>query len=93
MSLKDVLDGVADHNRNLLKLYTQGILSRKALMASLKFIKDAHKPGNWKVIQLREEGAKQLLKQDPLCCCLPIDLVIRRVHDQLSGIIFPLKEV
>ena len=92
MSLNDILEEVSDHNRNLLKLYRHGSLGRKALMASLKFIKDAHKPGNWKVIQLREEGAKQLLKQDPLCCCLPIDLVIRRVHDQLSGIIFPLKE-
>lgn len=93
MSLNDILDEVSEHNQNLLKLYRQGSLSRKTLMASLKFIKDAHKPGNWKVIQLREEGAKQLLKQDPLCCCLPIDLVIRRVHDQLSGVIFPLKEV
>lgn len=93
MSLNGILDEVSDHNRNLLKLYHHGSLSRKELMASLKFIKDAHKPGNWKVIQLREEGAKQLLKQDPLCCCLPIDLVIRRVHDQLSGIIFPIKEV
>lgn len=93
MSLKDTLAEVADHNRNLLDLYTQGHLKRKALLASLKFIKDAHKPGNWKVIQLRDDGAKQLLKQDPLCCCLPIDLVIRRVHDQLSGVMFPLKEV
>lgn len=92
MSLNDILEEVSDHNRNLLKLYHHGSLSRKALMASMKFIKDAHKPGNWKVIQLREEGAKQLLKQDPICCCLPIDLVIRRVHDQLSGVIFPLKE-
>lgn len=93
MSLNDILQEVSDHNRNLLKLYHHGSLSRKALMASLKFIKDAHKPGNWKVIQLREEGAKQLLKQDPLCCCLPVDLVIRRVHDQLSGVMFPIKEV
>lgn len=93
MSLNDKLAEVADHNRNLLNLYAQGSLSRKALMASLKFIKDAHIPGNWKVLQLREEGAKQLLKQDPLCCCLPIDLVIRRVHDQLSGVMFPLREV
>lgn len=92
MSLKDILDEVADHNRNLLNLYRQGSLSRKTLMASLKFIKDAHIPGNWKVIQLREAGAKQLLKQDPLCHCLPIDLVIHRVHAQLSGIIFPCKE-
>ena len=92
MSLNDILEEVSDHNRNLLKLYRQGSLSRKTIMASLKFVKDAHKPGNWKVIQLQEEGAKQLLKQDPLCCCLPIDLAIRRVHDQLSGVIFPLKE-
>lgn len=93
MSLNDILVEVADHNRNLLKLYTQGSLHRKALLASLKFIKDAHIPGRWKVIQLREDGAKQLLKQDPLCCCLPIDMVIRRVHDQLSGVMFPIKEV
>ena len=93
MSLKDTLAEVADHNRNLLNLYHQGSLSRKALLASLKFIKDAHIPGRWKVIQLRNDGAKQLLRQDQLCCCLPIDLVIRRVHEQLSGVMFPLKEV
>lgn len=93
MSLKDALAEVADHNRNLLNLYGHGSLSRQSLLASLKFMKDAHIPGNWKVIQLRDEGAKQLLKQDPLCCCLPIDLVIRRVHDQLSGVMFPLREV
>lgn len=93
MSLKDTLAEVADHNRNLLNLYTQGSLSRQSLIASLKFMKDAHIPGRWQVIQLRDDGAKQLLKQDPLCSCLPIDLVIRRVHDQLSGIMFPLKEV
>lgn len=93
MSLNDKLAEVADHNRNLLNLYYQGSLSRKTLMASLKFIKDAHIPGNWGVIQLREDGATQLLKQDPLCSCLPIDMVIRRVHEHLSGVMFPLKEI
>lgn len=93
MSLKHILDEVADHNGNLLKLYRAGQIKRRTLLASMKFIKDAQKPGDWRVIQLREEGAKEAAKRDPLLYCLPVELALRRVLDQLPSVQFPYKEV
>lgn len=92
MSLTDVLAEVADHNRNLLKLYAAGQIKRRTLLASLKFLKDTQKPGDWRVIQLREEGAKEAAKRDPLLYCLPVELAIQRMLDQLPSVHFPYKE-
>lgn len=92
MSLTDKLAELADYNWNLLKLYQVGSIKRRTLLASLKLLKGADEPGNWKVIQLREEGARTLFKEDPAFLYLPVELAIQRLKEMLPGVILAVRK-